>query len=626
MRARIKAPPLRGAGLTAWWDADIPLGSQWPDVLQSKLNECAAFLVLIGQQGVSGWIEPEVGVALSRHFSRGIRTRLAIVPVLLDDTPEHLVPPFLSQFQFHRFDDARDGSQIAELAAALRADLFREYRKPVLLPEMGRCPFPGLAPFERQHQAFFFGRHTDLLAALDQFSQRRIDGGRIRWLRIEGNSGVGKSSLLRAGLIPALDNGWLDLGATDTRPRVLGVMRPGRSPLFGLAALLAKACDEPTERIEQRLRNPNFRLAHLFAECPPADEKQVPLLIIDQLEELCTLTRDRDAERQRFDQLLAEAIDNNDLPLYLVTTLCSDFLGQFDTAPYLNARRNNAAQYELLPVTEAGLRDIVLRSIQLAGLYYSDDQLPEDIIDEARHEPGALPLVSNLLRLLCDASTEGVLQRARYKTLGGLGGALASSADDLLDRLGERDKEQAFQLLFALVEPGMNTANSRRSISRRQALSSAGGGDSAEAILQRLSGHPGSGDSAQESNPVRLVLISPAETGDPQDDQVDLIHETLLRTNPKGEPYWPTLWTRIEHTDFLTTRTRLEQQARAWHRDPDIVPLAHGRELRAFAAHRPGANEDTLAYLDASVQRRMRNRGILFTLLLLLVPGERIAV
>jgi hypothetical protein len=104
---------------------------------------------------------------------------MPIVPVLLDDTPEHLVPPFLSQFQFHRLGDARDGSQIAELAAALRDDLFSGYRKPELPPELGRCPFPGLAPFERQHQAFFFGRHTGLLAALDQFSQRRIDGGRI---------------------------------------------------------------------------------------------------------------------------------------------------------------------------------------------------------------------------------------------------------------------------------------------------------------------------------------------------------------------------------------------------------------------------------------------------------------
>lgn len=124
----------------------------------------------------------------------------------------------------------------------LRDDLFSEYRQLALPPELGRCPFPGLAPFERQHQAFFFGRHTNLLVALNKFSQRRVDGGRYRWLRIEGNSGVGKSSLLRAGLIPALKNGCLDLGATDTRLQVLDVMRPDRSPLFALAAVLAKAC------------------------------------------------------------------------------------------------------------------------------------------------------------------------------------------------------------------------------------------------------------------------------------------------------------------------------------------------------------------------------------------------
>lgn len=93
---------LQGAGLTVWWDADIPLGPQWQDVLQTKLNNCTAFLVLIGQQGVSGWIHAEVGVALSRHFSRNATTPMPIVPVLLGDTPDHLVPPFLSLFQFHR--------------------------------------------------------------------------------------------------------------------------------------------------------------------------------------------------------------------------------------------------------------------------------------------------------------------------------------------------------------------------------------------------------------------------------------------------------------------------------------------------------------------------------------------
>ena len=83
---------LQGAGLTVWWDADIPLGPQWQDVLQDKLKDCATFLVLIGQQGVSGWIEAEVGVALSRHFSRSTKARLPIVPVLLDDTPDDRVP------------------------------------------------------------------------------------------------------------------------------------------------------------------------------------------------------------------------------------------------------------------------------------------------------------------------------------------------------------------------------------------------------------------------------------------------------------------------------------------------------------------------------------------------------
>ena len=226
----------------------------------------------------------------------------------------------------------------------------------------------------------------------------------------------------------------------------------------------------------------------------------------------------------------------------------------FEAAPRLSARRNNSARYELLPVTESGLQDIVKRGVELAGLGFSDDQLADDIIDEALNEPGALPLVSNLLRLLCEDNNRE-LQRSRYKTLGGLGGALRESADSLLDSLGAENREKALRLLLALVQPGINTDNTRRSITRQQALASINDEKEAEPILDRLSGKAGTGENKHEADAMRLVLISAADSANPMDDQVDLIHETLLRVDPRGQPYWPTLWNKIELDDEVIYET-----------------------------------------------------------------------
>jgi len=135
-----------------------------------------------------------------------------------------------------------------------------------------------------------------------------------------------------------------------------------------------------------------------------------------------------------------------------------------------------------------------------------------------------------------------------------------------------------------------------------------------EAILQRLSGQRGPGDNERETEPVRLVLIAAADSGDPQDDKIDLIHETLLRTDANGEPYWPTLWKEIEDTDFLSTRMRLERQARAWRKDPQVVPLARGRELGKFKDHRPNKHRHPLipmSHVDGSVRCKERLGGLL---------------
>jgi hypothetical protein len=636
--ARSVVMALRNAGLRVWWDEQLAHGQQWQVALEKELSRCEAFLVLIGHQGVSGWVRAEVGAALNRHYDRTNEgSRLPIVPVLLPQARPEAIPPFLSQFQFHELGDPQTAGAIDGLVAALGRDLSLRYRDPAPLPP-GECPFPGLGCYDSARQDYFLGRHTEVYAALERLSEPRY-ARRRRWLRIEGNSGLGKSSLLHAGILPALRQNWVDLGNTGCRLQLLGDMRPGTGPLTELARLLARVFNLHTEALLKRLRDPDFTLADLFAEQLPDPQRSLPLLAIDQFEELFTLSGEHADDRARLDTLLAGAIADDRYPLYLVTTLRSDFVAQFDTMPQLDQQRAGSAHFELPPMGEAGLRDVVLRGAQLAGVMFSDDSLAEDIIREARHEPaGALPLLNNLLRRLWqEGHRTGQLQREYYNTLGGLGGALATSADALLDQLGDR-RHLGMDLLLNLVQPGFNTPHARRSISRARALDCVAGDAD---ILDRLSGH--APDRQREGEAIRLITITPAKpepteapsqageevareavgndpvgsekgleaiegapTG-PDQDQVDLIHETLLRTRPDGRPYWPTLWEEISDSSFLRERTRLEQQARAWKENASIVPLAEDLEFHHFAKYRPGASTEVLDYLDAS-ERRLKAR------------------
>ncbi|MEM7253873.1 MAG: toll/interleukin-1 receptor domain-containing protein, partial [Pseudomonadota bacterium] len=439
------ADTLAAAGLDVFWDKHLDPGS-FQEQLEFHLETCDAFVVIVGEHGVSGWVNAETRVALARHFSRAAK-RLTIVPLLLGRTSPGDLPSFLRLFQTTHLNDVRDAAEAAGFATEIRHHAFST--KDVAKPKepVTECPYPGLGTFNAENQPYFFGRDNEVVGALDAFSTPDDLSGPRRWLRIEGTSGVGKSSLLRAGLLPALRQGWGDFGNPLTRLQEVGIMRPGNAPLNALARLLATAFKRRSEDLISRFATPNFQLSHLFVEQALGHEaRTLPLLVIDQFEELFTVAADNPEQRERFDRLLAESVADPQCPLYLITTMRSDFVGAFDELPYLSQRRASAAQYELLPISAAGLEDVLEQSVALAGLDYSDAQLAKDVYQDALHngliEPGALPLVSNVLRLMWDDRKDGLLQRRTYDALNGLGGAIATQADRLLDSLPTTDQHR----------------------------------------------------------------------------------------------------------------------------------------------------------------------------------------
>lgn len=207
---------------------------------------------------------------------------------------------------------------------------------------------------------------------------------------------------------------------------------------------------------------------------------------------------------------------------------------------------------------------------KFAGLGWSDELLPDEIVQEARDEPGALPLVENLLRLLWLESRNtqsNTLSRQVYNDLGGVGGALAKSADALLEGLGD-GKQKALNLLTALVNVGgqsQDIQDTRRTIPKSVALQAAGGGAQAETILNQLSGLRGRDTSRGAPARPRIVVLSTATWDGTSTDLVDLAHETLLRYDRNKEPYWGTLRSEIiKRRRAIENRQLAEALAKDW--------------------------------------------------------------
>ncbi|MEV4254768.1 hypothetical protein AB0J52_16585 [Spirillospora sp. NPDC049652] len=291
------------------------------------------------------------------------------------------------------------------------------------------CPYPGLARFEPADRDRFFGRDrlVERLAALVR--DRTVSA-------VVGPSGSGKSSLLRAGLAPALEDG----GST------VRIITPGREP-----------CRDP-------------------AGPPDADG----VLIVDQFEEIFTLWADPD-ERTRFIDALLEFARAGD-GARVVLAVRADFLGH--CAQHLElAEAMGAATLLVTPMGPDELREAVVKPAAVAGLVV-ERALTARIVEEVGREPGGLPLMSHALLETWRRRRGRTLTEAAYEAAGGIRGSIARTAEDLHEQLTDRQREVARLLLLRLVAPGRGTQDTRRPTAVAEL--DVGEGDEAAAVLERL--------------------------------------------------------------------------------------------------------------------------------------------
>jgi WD40 repeat protein len=370
----------------------------------------------------------------------------------------------------------------------------------------GICPFKGLASFEPVDADYFFGRER-LVAEL---VARLVGAG---FLGIVGPSGSGKSSVLRAGLLPALAGGVLP-GSESWRRWLL---RPGERPLEALRAVLASGAKDP--------------LAGALDTLPGGARL---LLAVDQLEELFTACRS-EAERAAFADTLARAASDPEGRAVVVVAMRADFYGRFAAYPEL-AELLGANHVLVGPMQASELRRAVELPAGRVGLRV-EAELTNALVDDVEGEPGALPLLSTAMLELWQKRQDDALTLAAYRESGGVHGAVARLAEGTYARIPSERKPIVRAVMLRLV--GEGEGEGEVLVRRRAPLAELdlGRNDDVADVLWTLA------DS-------RLVTVG--------EGSVEVAHEALLRE-------WPRLCEWIEEdAEGRRLRRHITQAATDW--------------------------------------------------------------
>lgn len=319
-------------------------------------------------------------------------------------------------------------------------------------------PFKGLRAFNESDAENFFGRET----LVQQLLARLGEGGDLsRFLAVVGPSGSGKSSVVRAGLIPALRRGGLP-GSEDW---FIVDMLPGRHPFEELEAALLRVAVNPPESLLSQLKDGSRGLLRAVHRILPADDSVELVLVIDQFEEVFTLVED-EAERALLLESIANAVMDERSRLRVIITLRADFtdkpLRYVDFGEMMNRR------FEfVLPLTADEVERAVAGPAGRVGLKL-EKGLVSTIIREAGNQPGTLPLLQYALSELFEKREGRTLTNKAYREIGGVLGALGRSAEAIYSSLDEEGKSAARQLFLRLVTLGEGTEDTRRRVLRAE--------------------------------------------------------------------------------------------------------------------------------------------------------------
>ena len=558
---------LKERGIRPWLDAwELVHGVPFQDELARAVGQTATCAVFVGQLGIAGWVTEERDLALSRARSD---PAFRVFAVLLPGAPDPIDAVDLGFLGNRKWVDLRGGvDDIDELVAAVEGVV----PAPSVAEEVRQePPYPGLAAFGTDDAAWFFGREAEVQQLVEQLKV-------ARFLAVIGPSGSGKSSLVRAGLLPALGGGRVP-GSDAWTPLVL---RPGSRPLAELAAGLARVSQNASRPLDptavlDRLRDPRALTLQARTAFGGTDDGAL-LLVVDQFEEAFTRCDDPD-ERSSFIAALTEAATDVDGRVRVIVTMRSDFYSSLAAHPEL-ARQVAGHQHVVASMAAEQLRDAVAQPAYAAGASFEPGLL-EEIVEDTVGRPGALPLLQHALRELWGVRVGDRLTHHGYQSIGGVEGALAARADEVYLSLAEQDRGLVRRWFTDAVQLVGDTAVSRP-VERDRLLGAAPGDVDAQRADPTL-------DRRRELLD-RLVAARLLSTGARADGVpvVELVHEALIDG-------WGRLrnWIAADR-ELLLWRQELTDATQRWEEGRRDRAYLYGGSRLAAALRRMGELSEPL--------------------------------
>jgi len=463
-------------------------------------------------------------------------------------------------------------------------------------------PFPGLRPFGIEESHLFFGREGQSEEVLNKLSNNRF-------VAVIGASGTGKSSIIYCGLVPILYGGFI--ASAGSKWRII-TCRPGSSPIDNMSESIVKssaANDTPENKLLKKsfysavLRKSSLGLVEALQHLPNSGEENI-LFLIDQFEELFRYRISRKGQESlnesvAFVKLLVEAVNQTAMPVYIVLTMRSDFIGECAQYQDLTTLINRS-NYLIPQMTRHDFREAILGPVAVGGATI-EPSLVQELLNDMGDNPDQLPILQHALMRTWDywlknSDRDKAISLSDYEAIGKMEKALSEHANEAYDELNEEGKRLCEVLFKTITEKGSDNRGVRRPTRLE---------DLAEIALAKIE------DVIEVIEKFRVSgrsFITPSyEIPLTRDSIIDLSHESLMR-----------IWNRLrvwvdEEFSAVQMYYRLSEASALFHegktglwRPPDLqIALNWERKQQptiAWAQRHNPAFERAMVFLHTSAK------------------------
>ncbi len=458
-------------------------------------------------------------------------------------------------------------------------------------------PFPGLRPFNQEEDYLFFGREQQVAELVTLLRKQRL-------LAVTGTSGSGKSSLVRAGLLPELQGGMMKEVGSDWETLVL---RPGGAPMQHLAEAVAEASledpDDPKVigELLATLSHSGLGLVEAIRQSEIEPDTNV-LILVDQFEEIFRFQRSGATNEEQavsFVNLLLEAGAQRDVPIFVIITMRSDYLGDCTEFRGLTEAVNEG-EYLIPRLTRDQIRSCIEGPIKVGGGQISIS-LVQELLNSLGSEQDRLPVLQHaLMRTFdhwrADESAGEALELQHYRNVGGMEEALSRHADEVFASLDETHQHVAEAVFKAITERGVDNRGIRRP-TRLDLLTQIAGAELDQVVtVVEAFRHPGV-----------TFLMPPSDVPLTPGTVVDISHESLMRVWRRLEGWVETEAQSARIYRRLSETAELHRQGKAGlYHDPDLQIALAWRGVASptsnWAVRYAAGFDQAMAFLEQSEQ------------------------